>query len=78
MLQEPLCTIFRRDGTAETPELKTGKASNHEGSSSYLINVFTLDSITTVANWALSTLPGTIRETGALDSSKAGIGQASI
>lgn len=78
MHQEPLCTVFRRDGTTETPELRTGKASTHEGSLSYLINVFTLDSITTVADWTLSTLPGTIRKTGALDSSKAGIRQASI
>lgn len=78
MRQEPLCTIFRRDGSTETAEMMSGKASNHEGSPSYLINVFTLDSIPTVANWALSTRPGTIRETGALDSSKAGIRKASI
>ena len=45
---------------------------------SYLINIFTFDAIASVASWALSTLPGTIREAGALRSSKAGVRQAPI
>lgn len=44
----------------------------------YLIHIFTLDTIASVASWALSTLPGTIRETGALGSSKAGVREAPI
>ncbi len=44
----------------------------------YLINIFTFDTIASVASWTLSTLPGTIRETGALGSSKAGVRQAPI
>lgn len=41
---------------------------------SYLINIFALNSISSVASWALSTLPGAIGEAGALDSSKTGVG----
>lgn len=41
---------------------------------SYLINIFALNSISSVAGWALSTLPGAIGEAGALDSSKTGVG----
>lgn len=44
----------------------------------YLIYIFTLDPIASVANWTFSTLPGAIRETGALGSSKAGVRQAPI
>lgn len=45
---------------------------------SYLIYIFTLDTVASVASRTLSTLPGTIRETGALGSSKAGVGQTTI
>lgn len=40
----------------------------------YLINIFAFDPITSVASWALSTLPGAVGEAAALDSSKAGVG----
>lgn len=43
-----------------------------------LIDVFALDSISSVATRALSALPGAVREAGALDSSEAGVGQAAI
>lgn len=49
-----------------------------KGRNFYLINIFTLDTIASVASWALSALPGTIRETGALGSSKTRVRQAPI
>lgn len=49
-----------------------------KGNDFYLINIFTLDTIASVASWTLSTLPGTIRITGALGSRKTGVRQAPI
>lgn len=48
------------------------------GKKNDLIDIFALDSISRVATWALSALPGAVREAGALDSSETRVGQAAI
>lgn len=43
-----------------------------------LINVFTMDSISSIPNWTLPTIPGAIRKAGALSTSKARVGKTAI
>lgn len=51
---------------------------NLEPLAAYLIDVFALDAISTVARRTCTTFPATIRIASTLGTSKAGIGQAPI
>lgn len=53
-------------------------SDTRNSSVAYLIDVFALDAVSTIARWACATFPAAIRIASTLGTSKAGVGQAPI